>query len=41
MVDVVEARHVRDYTIWLKFEDGTEREVDLSEDLRGRCPESV
>ena len=35
MVDVVEARHVRDFTLWLKFEDGTEGEVDLSGELRG------
>lgn len=35
MVDVVEARYVRDHTLWLKFEDGASGEVDLSEDLRG------
>ncbi len=35
MVDVVEARYIRDYTIWLKFEDGVSGEVDLSADLYG------
>jgi hypothetical protein len=35
MVDVVEARYVRDYTVWLKFEDGAEGEVDLSAELHG------
>jgi len=35
MVDVVEARYVRDYTVWLKFEDGVEGEVDLSGELHG------
>src|SRR5262245_19426283 len=34
-VPVVKARHVRDYTIWLRFKDGIEGEVDFSEDLRG------
>lgn len=35
MLDVIEARHVRDYTIWLRFEDGTEGEIDLSAELEG------
>lgn len=35
MMDVIEARHVRDYTIWLRFEDGTEGEIDLSAELDG------
>ena len=35
MVDVVEAKYVRDYTIWLKFEDGVSGEVDLAADLHG------
>ena len=35
MVDVIEARYVRGYIIWLRFEDGTEGEVDLSEELHG------
>jgi hypothetical protein len=35
VVDVVEARYVRDHTIWLRFEDGVQGEVDLSGELRG------
>jgi len=35
MVDVVEARYVRDHTLWLRFEDGAAGEVDLSTELRG------
>jgi hypothetical protein len=34
-VRVVKARYVRGYTIWLRFEDGVEGEVDFSEDLDG------
>jgi hypothetical protein len=32
---VIEARHVRDYIVWLRFNDGTAGEVDLSEELEG------
>jgi len=35
MEDIVEARYVSDYTIWLRFEDGSEGEVDLSSELYG------
>ena len=35
LVDVVEVRYVRDYTVWVKFEDGAAGEVDLSSSLRG------
>lgn len=35
MHDVVEARYVGRYTIWLKFEDGTQGEIDLSQELEG------
>lgn len=35
MQDVVEARYVGEYTIWLRFEDGTQGEVDLSGELDG------
>jgi hypothetical protein len=35
MVDVVEARHVHDHTVWLRFEDGTAGEVDLAGELEG------
>ncbi len=30
-VPVVKARHVRDYIVWLRFEDGVEGEADLSD----------
>jgi len=32
---VVGARHVRDFVVWLKFADGSEGEVDLSQELWG------
>lgn len=32
---VIEARYVRDYTVWLRFNDGTCGEVDLSGELDG------
>ena len=32
---VVEARYVRDYVVWLKFNDGAAGEVDLSAELYG------
>ena len=35
MVDVVEARYVSGYSVWLRFEDGTEGEIDLSAELHG------
>ena len=41
MLDIVEARHVHDYTIWLRFEDGTSGEVDLSGELYGEVFEPL
>jgi hypothetical protein len=35
MSDVIEVRYVRDYTVWIRFEDGTEGEVDISRSFRG------
>jgi hypothetical protein len=35
MLDVIEARYVSGYIVWLRFEDGTEGEVDLSTELHG------
>jgi hypothetical protein len=35
MNDVIEVRYLHDYTVWLRFEDGTTGEVDLRESLRG------
>jgi hypothetical protein len=33
--NVVEARYVRDYVVWLRFRDGTAGEVDLGPELWG------
>ena len=33
--NVIDARHVKKYTVWLRFADGTEGEVDLSGELWG------
>lgn len=33
--NVVDARYVRDYIVWLRFQDGSEGEVDLSSELWG------
>ena len=35
MVNVVEARYVRDYVIWLRFNDGLAGEVDFRDELDG------
>ncbi|HET8797828.1 MAG TPA: DUF2442 domain-containing protein [Thermoanaerobaculia bacterium] len=31
LVDVIAVRHVRDHVLWLRFEDGVEGEVDLTD----------
>lgn len=35
MLEVIEARYVSDYTLWLLFNDGTEGNVDLEDSLWG------
>lgn len=35
MNDVVEVRYVRDYIVWLRFQDGTAGEVDISPSFKG------
>jgi hypothetical protein len=35
ILHVKEARYVRDYVIWLRFNDGAEGEIDLSNELEG------
>ena len=35
MQDVVDARYRGGHSVWLRFEDGTEGEVDLSSELDG------
>ncbi len=32
---ILEARHVRDFVVWLRFRDGTSGEIDLGPELRG------
>jgi hypothetical protein len=32
---VKEARHLHDYVIWLRFNDGAEGEIDLESELEG------
>jgi hypothetical protein len=39
--DVIEARYVRDYVIWLRFRDGTAGEVDLGPELWGEVFEPL
>ena len=34
-MDVTEARYIGAYRIWLRFEDGTEGEIDLQQELTG------
>ena len=34
-IHVVEARYVRGFTVWLRFNDGTCGEIDLSDELHG------
>jgi hypothetical protein len=35
LIDVIEVKYIRDFTLWLKFEDGSEGEIDLSRELHG------
>ena len=35
MPRLVDARYVRDYVIWLRWDDGSQGEVDLREELEG------
>ena len=41
ILHVKEARYVRDYMIWVRFNDGAEGEVDLSEELEGEIFEPL
>ena len=34
-IHVVEAKYIRDYSVWLRFNDGTCGEIDLSNELDG------
>jgi hypothetical protein len=35
ILHVREARHLHDYVIWLRFNDGAEGEIDLESELEG------
>ncbi len=37
MADVIEVRYVRDYTVWVRFDDGVEGEVDIHARSRVLC----
>jgi hypothetical protein len=39
--DVIEARYVRDYIVWLRFRDGTSGEIDLGPELHGEVFEPL
>ena len=41
ILHVREAKYVRDYVIWLRFNDGAEGEVDLRDDLEGEVFEPL
>ena len=41
MIHVVEARHKKDYVLWLKFSDGLEGEIDLAAELDGEVFEPL
>jgi len=38
---VIEAKHVAAYTLWLRFQDGTQGEVDLGPELAGPVFEAL
>jgi hypothetical protein len=39
--DVIEARYIGDYVVWLRFRDGTAGEIDLGRELHGEMFESL
>ncbi len=41
ILHVSDARYVRDFIVWLRFNDGTEGEVDLKDELYGEVFESL
>lgn len=41
MVRIIEAKHFKDYVIWLRFQDGIEGEVDLKAELYGEVFEPL
>jgi len=41
ILHVTDAKHLQDYQLWLKFNDGTEGAVDLSKELWGEVFEPL
>lgn len=41
ILHIKEAKYLRDYTIWLRFNDGAEGEVDLKTELDGEVFEPL
>lgn len=39
--DVIDAKYIRDFIIWIKFDDGSEGEVDLAAELWGEVFEPL
>ena len=35
LIHIAEAKHIRDYVLWIKFDNGVEGEIDLSAELWG------
>jgi len=38
---ITQARYVADHTVWLRFSDGAEGEIDLSDELHGEVFEPL
>ncbi len=38
---VIDAKHIKDYTLYLRFSDGSEGEVDFEQELEGEIFEAL
>lgn len=41
MIEVADAKYLKDYVIWLRFNDGSQGEVDLKDELSGEVFEPL
>jgi hypothetical protein len=41
MIEVTDAKYLKDYVIWLRFNDGSQGEVDLKDELSGEVFEPL
>jgi hypothetical protein len=41
MIEVEDAKYLKDYVIWLRFNDGSQGEVDLKDELAGEVFEPL